>query len=299
MAVKEEVVRGRILLFVLLTLGCMAMAGEIFPSAFWGQGEAAADMVWLSPSGFARWQFSSLPLGCEGLTLELTARASGEAPEVIPVHLRVFTPSLPQGRAFRVELHKVGPGSYFGQLCLSRRDIGMGSSLSVRLVPCPLGVAIGVDRHSLSLRTGEPGSVIVAKREQEYAGWWAPAVQAAGSPQLPEADRAWEATYIAPGTYGGELGWKGPGFPPDGVDWFKVNLLPGQLVRITFQVQPEVPCTLRLCDPAGRPVAELRSGYELGLEYRVGERGPWLVCVALHEGQDELVHYSFSLEIRP
>lgn len=310
---KEAVVRGRILLGMVLIVGCMAAGEEVFPTAFWGSGNATGEAVWVSASGFARWEFLSLPMAYDHLVLKLTALAAGEDVPVIPVCLRIFTLSLREGRAFRLKLRKVSPGIYFGQLCLSKRDLKSGSQLAIRLTPYPTGVKLGLDRYSLTLRVdtgGVLGPTIAVRREQEYSGWLSPA----GGPQatllvrraaaaelsltLPETENMWEAVYIAPGTYAGELGWAGPGSPPDGADWFKVNLLPGQLVRVSFQAQAGVPCTLKLCDPAGNVVAELRAGSELALEYRVRERGPWLLGVTASD-HTHLVHYKFSLEIRP
>jgi len=305
-------VRGRILLGTVLIVGCMATAGEIFPTAFWGSGNATGQAVWVSSSGFAHWEFLSLPMAYDHLVLKLTTRAAGEDVPVIPVCLRISTLSLREGRVFRLELRKVSPGLYFGQLCLSRRDLDSGSQLAIRLIPYPRGVELGLDRHSLTLQVdrGASGPIIVVKQEREYSGWLSPTgrPQAAATVRrpavtgtsrvLPETERMWEATYVSPGTYAGELGWSGPGSSPDRTDWFKVNLLPGQLVRVSLQVQADVPCTLKLCDPAGNVVAELRTGCKLALEYRVEERGPWLLGVIVSD-HGHLVHYKLSLEIRP
>ena len=309
MVMKEAVVRGRILLGMVLIVGCMAAGEEIFPTAFWGNGNATGQAVWVSASGFAHWEFLSLPTAYHHLVLKLTTRAAGEDVPVIPVCLRIFTLSLREGRAFRLKLRKVSPGTYFGQLCLSRRDLKSGSQLAVRLTPYPVGVELGLDRHSLTLQL-DTDPTIAVRREQEYSGWLSPA----GGPQatpvvrrpaaaeptlaLPETEKMQDAVYIAPGTYAGELGWAGPGSPPDMADWFKVNLLPGQLVRVSLQAQAGVPCTLKLCAPAGNVVAELRAGNELALEYRVEERGPWLLGVIVSD-HSHPIHYKFSLEIRP
>lgn len=305
--------RGRILFGMVLIVGCMATAGEIFPTAFWGTGNATGEAVWVSSSGFAHWEFLSLPIAYDHLVLTLTTRAAGEDVPVIPVCLRVSTLSLREGRVFRLELRKVKSGLYFGQLCLSKRDLSSSSQLAIRLTPYPRGVELGLDRYSLTLRVdtgGVPGPIIAVTREQEYSGWLSPASRPQATPPvrraaaakpslaLPETEKMWEATYIAPGTYTGELGWAGPGSPPDGADWFKVNLFPGQLVRVSLQAPADVPCTLKLCDPAGNVVAELQTGCELALEYRVEERGPWLLGV-MSSDHAHLVRYTFSLEIRP
>lgn len=306
---KEAVVRGRILLGMVLIVGCMATAEEIFPTAFWGSGNATGEAVWVSASGFAHWEFLSLPMAYDHLVLKLTAQAAGEDVPVIPVCLRIFTLSLREGRAFHLKLRKVSPGIYFGQLCLSKRDLKSGSQLAIRLTLYPVGVELGLDRYSLTLQLDTSGPTVAVKREQEYSGWVSAggpqatalvrrAVAAEQSLPLPETEKMWEATYIAPGTYTGELGWAGPGSPPDGADWFKVNLLPGQLVRVSLQAQAGVQCTLKLCAPAGNVVAELRAGNELALEYRVEERGPWLLGVTLGDPA-RLIHYKLSLEIRP
>jgi len=321
---KEVWVRGLLAFMVALTLGITATAEWVYPEVFWGRGSPAGEGILLSQLGYVRWEFWGLPSTGEHLLLELSARAEGAGAE-LPLCLRIKTPGMNDWRTYRIYLQRVqvrGDASlYFGQVCLARRDLALGSQLSVRIDPFAPGMGIEFKRDSLRIKLGNGGTAarpITETWSEPFAGRLpSPAggpvsprstqppssqpsrlVATGKAPVLPETEKMREAAYIAPGKYTGELGWAGPGSLPDASDWFLINLLPGQTVSIDLTVDGDAACSLSLYDPQGEPVASIRAGREIGLQYKVDMRGGWYLCVASQD-HGRRFQYELLLEVRP
>jgi len=306
------------LVTLVLVIVCFGtLGGGFYPTDFWAAGEPRGEGVLVKEMGYARWDFSGLSDVGHQLVLQVALWAEGDR-EALPVCLRLATPGLGDWRLYRLELPRVGRGEfgwlYFGQLCVSRRDLALGSSLSVRLDPALPDVTMWVDRRSVALlSSGDPGVAVIAGiagvEEREYSGWFIPAAPRPSSApmeidptiplpipsrELPETERFREAVYLAPGTYRGEIGWPGPGV--DSSDWYKVNLRPGQTLRVSLSVADGGSCGLAIYDAWGERVASVRAGGQLALEYRVRERGPWYIQISCSK-LGQVVSYLLELKI--
>lgn len=287
------------------------------PSSFWAVGEAVESGMLVGEMGYARWDFMGISPSPQQLVLQLSIWAQGGGDE-LPVCLRLSTPALGDWRLYRLRLRRISRGTigwlYFGQLCISRRDLALGSSLSVRLDPAVPDVRLWVDRTSVALLTGEgDGPVISGVKVGEYAGWQAPTPPLAGVPrpinpsrpspstlppgeprQLPDTERFQDAAFLAPGLYRGEIGWPGPGV--DMNDWYKMNLRPGQTLRVALAVADGGRCGLAIYNARGERVASSKAGCELALEYLAETSGPWYLQISCPQ-LGQVVTYTLEIGI--
>lgn len=290
-----------------------AFAQGVTASGFWAIGDPVGRDIVVGELGYGRWDFQGLAGLGEQFVLQvaMVARNPGE---VLPVCLRLTTPALDDWRVYRLSLERISGtsarGVYFGQLCFSRRDLRLGSLLSVRLDLDTSAALIWANAQSVALLPGLAAPApLVRVREVEYGGWApspaAPARKAPPTPTapfplvrtLPETERPQQAAYIAPGTYTGTIGWPGPGAAPDSSDWFKINVRPGQRIRISLRAEARGHCGLALYDTNLQPVAVARAGGELAIEYLVEDPGPWLIQVTCRD-PGRMIDYTLTWEVR-
>ncbi|MBC7221088.1 hypothetical protein H5T55_06440 [Candidatus Bipolaricaulota bacterium] len=283
-----------------VVLGAAAVA-----EGFATTGQAYAGWYWISRGSQARWEFLSLPptsdpfLGLEAfLCLPV---GDGPLPAEIEIRFQIATGAGPGSRLYVARLGRTMTGEsyamYFGQVFLSRRELGLGSRLIVRLdgsqAEVPLGVHPGSVRVTLSttpaLASAAPAYDVVGS-----AGGACPAPTQPARTLSPSASPD-SAPFLAPGTYRGELGWGGPYTAPIGRGLYKINLHAGEIV--TVRIETESPCVLILRDPSGRKVGEVEGSSWLGLEYRAQVGGAWQVLISCWEGSS-LFPYTLTLSIR-
>ena len=297
-------------------IGTLVGAEGIQPTAFWGVGTPLAEGLKVPEMGYVRWDFHGLSDRGDHFVLQVAIWAKSEAP-TLPICLRLSTPALGDWRLFHLELNRMRHGTfgwlYFSQVSISRRDLGLGSSLWVRLDPAVSEVDMWVSRSSVVLQpsVAREAPVIAGVEEQGYAGS-VPQALAPVTPlekiapssgktstamlrELPETERIREAVFIAPGVYTGEIGWPGPGV--DMSDWYKVNVRPGQTIRVALAAADGGSCGLALYDSRGMGVASARAGCELALEYRAEERGPWYIQISC-SNLGTVIPYTLRVEIR-
>lgn len=282
-----------------------AVGGLGTEAAFLARGRMDGGGWYWAAEAYAQWQFFDLAWEGEHLLFALSLETRGwrtPPPPLLPVTLTFSSFGCP-ARTQSVSLQRVaehGPFvRYFGQVVLSRREVGFGSYLVVGL-RARAAAEVGVHAQALSLVRPVPGG----------SGVGGPLVPAVGSPAAPAPDAAdgappsWgirecrgpeEAPYLAPGPYWGELGWAGPGHDLDDRDWFRVILKPGQLVEL--RVQAPHPVLLRLLSPSGQEVGRVTGQGRLGLAYEARENGAHLVCLALAESAPRFA-YTVELAIR-
>lgn len=296
---KVAAVAGLIAVWGGAALGAAAVA-----DGFASTGQAYADWYWISGDSYARWEFATLPptsdpyLGLEAfLCLPI---ADLPLPAEIEVRLQIETGVGSAQRLYVVRLGRtVVEGHYslyFGQVFLSRRELGVGSRLIVRLEGSQAGVPLGVHASSIRVCVAGGTAAMVAVAAPVGGGGESPTV---GSPEpvpaLPVSTHPEAAPFLAPGTYRGELGWAGPYTVPLGRGVYRVTLRAGQI--LTVRVETESPCVLTLHDPTGRKVGEVEGGSWLGLEYRVPVGGAWQIVVACHSGRP-VFPYTLTVGIR-
>ncbi|MDD5452668.1 MAG: hypothetical protein PHZ21_00065 [Candidatus Bipolaricaulis sp.] len=287
-------------------------SGMVLPAeGFWTSGEGYADWYWLNPQCEARWDFLSLPAGGDShiaveafLCLSLP---NGSAPAEIEVRFEIGT-AAEKGRLWVARLQRIqwegGHALYFGQLFLPRREIGLGSRLTVRLGGSQAGIPLGVHPTSVRVSVGPGGDLapVLAAATPNGQGGGQDEVVAAGmaaeaapTRTLPDSSAADSAPFLAPGTYRGSLGWAGPYETLNGKGVYRVNLRAGEV--ITVRIETGSPCALHLLDPTGRKVGEIEGSSWLGLEYRAHVTGAWQIVIACL-GAGPRFPYTLSLGIR-
>ncbi|SQD92922.1 conserved protein of unknown function [Candidatus Bipolaricaulis anaerobius] len=291
--------------------GAMGYGMALPAEGFWTSGERYADWYWLNPQCGAQWDFLSLPTGGDShiaveafLCLSLP---NGSAPAEIEVRFQIGT-AAERGRLWVARLQRIqwegGHALYFGQLFLSRREIGLGSRLTVRLDGSQAGIPLGIHPTSVRISVGPGGglSPVLAAATPNGQGGGQDEVVAAGmatevSPTrtLPDSNAAESAPFLAPGTYRGSLGWAGPYATLNGKGVYRVNLRAGEI--ITVHIETGSPCALSLLDPSGRKVGEIEGSSWLGLEYRAHATGAWQIVLSCREAGSRFP-YTLSLEIR-
>lgn len=297
--------------------GWAVLGGTFYAEGFRTTGRGHGEWYWLSPQSHAVWEFFTLPanpepyVAIEAFVCLLHPR--GGLPGEIEVRFQIGTSTGCVSRTVVARLHCIQTSHesalYFGQAFLARRDVGLGSRLTVRLdggqSRLPVGVHSGSVRVSAGLGWGPgPGGGAVteagrgggldeirtARGPTGGAGEGQPTVRS-----LPDSEHAETAPFLAPGVYRGELGWPGPYAPVDGKAVYRVILRPGQIV--TVRLEPSADCVLVLLDPAGRKVAEVEGSSWLGLEYRAAVGGAWQVVIACREGRPRFP-YTLTVQIR-
>ncbi|MFH1609396.1 MAG: hypothetical protein ABID40_02045 [Candidatus Bipolaricaulota bacterium] len=298
--------------------GWAVLGGAFYAEGFRTTGRGYGDWYWLSAQAHAQWEFFTLPASPDPyVALEAflcLSQSNGSSPAEIEVRFQVTTTAGCGYRTYVARLNRVQANHesvlYFGQVFLARRDVGLGSRLTVRLdgaqSKLPLGVHSGSVRVSGGLG-GAPAPGLVAATEEagrggsldEVSGILGPTGGSVGNPQtvrsLPDSEHAETAPFLAPGVYRGELGWPGPYQPMDGKDLYRVNLRPGQIV--TVRLEASSGCTLYLLDPTGRKVGEVEGSSWLGLEYRADVAGAWQVLIVCREGGPRFP-YTLTLQIK-
>lgn len=307
--------KGTLLLMIALALGHLVGSGaRLYPNAFYTTGRMSGDWYWLeTPASYAQWEFHALPASLsEQVVLDVLACAAAQEGSV-PAEFAVVLTLTSGGRACwsgRVLLRRVqsaeGGAVYFGQLPVSRRELALGSQLIVRADGSPSGLRLGFHPGSLRVQ-GNLERRAVPGGQDPFAILWAtvdgmaggaggvladdppaPTVRPGTPAPIPlslhNTDRMEDAPFLAPGSYRGQLGWPGPYQPMNSRDWCRVNLRPGQVVRLTLEVGAGCPCSLHLFDPYGREVGSVTGGERMGLEYRADVGGAWYVLIACREG---------------
>jgi hypothetical protein len=293
-----------------------ALGAEVLPYSFMGTRSQPPEAVVLAGQGYAWWDFS-LPgdLGHHVL-IRIEVWALGSEPS-LKVCLAVRTPASRAWRPFCPTLKRLAAdfpgGIYFGELVISRRDFDLGSWLEVKLYPYSTAGTIRVGYRSVTLVTAGPageGSSATASYRQA-----APAVSCPVLPvkadwdgdgdgdgvsaiSLPETDSSWNATWVAPGLYRGVIGGYSTCRCHDTADWFKVNLQPGQTLKVALKVESGVSCGLALYDPRGHKVASVNPGRTVALEYWAGERGQWYIEVFTTKEPIAESRYELLVDIR-
>lgn len=299
---------------LILAWGWMIWGATLAAEGFWTTGQGYADWYWLDPRGHAQWEFINLPTGGDPhVAIEAFLCLSvpnGSAPSEIEVRFQIGTTSGFASRLWATRLNRIQANHdhamYFGQVFLPRREIGLGSRLTVRLDGAQGAILMGVHPNSVRVSVG-PGGTPVSKAVtvtangqggglEEVVG----AVAAAGSStsivrSLPPSDAANDAPFLSPGTYRGALGWVGPYDVPNGKGLYRVNLRAGEV--ITVRIETGSPCALYLLDPSGRKVGEVEGSSWLGLEYRAHTVGAWQVLIVCRESSPRF-SYTLTLNIR-
>lgn len=294
--------------------GCTFLAvcvGQIMGLAavFVAQGKLDSAGWFWSSEVHAQWQFFDLAWAGEQLVFAVTLETRGwvsPPPPALSVTL-TFSSFGCVPRSQVVSLPKVaerGPFvRYFGQVLLSRRDLGFGSYLVVNL-RVRVGAEVGVHAQTISpVQMWAPvGTVGGLGGPFVPAGPRGPQVSLAPPPSEPgkaaspkairECDEPEEAPWLSPGTYWGELGWPGPGQNVDSRDWFRANLNSGQILELRISTpRPVVVCLL---DPSGQEVGRLQGQGQLGLVYEASKRGAHYICVSI---VDSLPSFTYTMEL--
>jgi hypothetical protein len=294
--------------------GSVALGGAFYAEGFRTTGSGYEDWYWLSAQTHAQWEFLTLPASSDpyvALEAFLCLRApNGTAPGEIEVRFQFATAGGHTRRTHVARLTRIQANHesalYFGQVFLSRRELGIGSRLSVRLDGAQSRLSIGV--HPSSVRVsggpgGGPGLVAFTENGRgggpdEVSAILGGAGSLVGVPStvrsLPDSGSA-EAPFLAPGVYRGELGGPGAYHTVDMKDVYRVNLRVGQIV--TVRVEATSQCVLILLDPLGRKVGEIGGSASLGLEHRATVTGVWQILVLCWVGSPPLT-YTMTLHIR-
>lgn len=301
---------------LVISVFVLGAAEWIYPDAFWCTSRFDRGWYWLQDgSGYARWEFLSLPRS-EQIPLEVLvcAMADGELPPELAVKLSFAPVGSGIWTPFLLKLSRLQVGKneavYFGQLTLSRRSFNLGSALSVRAETAikeslgfgrHQGLQLGFRRDSLRLWDGgvfNPGPF------QEV---WVSILPASVTPRddarppsplvklLCETETMEDAHFLSPGRYRGELGWPGPGKPMDSRDWYRLNLQPGQMLRLSLTVSGNEECYLGLYNPRGGRVGEIRGNF-VELSYLADEPGGWYVRISCLRATG-IIHYELSVSI--
>lgn len=297
---KVAVVGGLVAAWWGVALGAAAVA-----EGFASTGQAYAGWYWISRGSQARWEFLSLPLTSDpflGLEAFLCLPvAAGPLPAEIEVRFQIETGAGPGSRLYVARLGRTMTGEsyamYFGQVFLSRRELGLGSRLIVRLDGSQAEVPLGVHPSSVRVTLSTAPALASAAPPTGGVGTAAAASSVPTQPArtLPGSASPDSAPFLAPGTYRGELGWSGPYTAPIGRGVYKVNLRAGEIV--TVRVETESVCVVSLCDPSGRKVGEVEGSTWLGLEYHAQVGGAWQILISCREGSS-LFPYTLTLSIR-
>jgi len=293
------------------TAGGATLAAEGFATT----GQGGAGWYWLHPQSHAQWEFFGLPSGSDPyIALEAflcLSLPNGSTPAEIEVRFLIGT-VVGQSSGLRVaRLSRIQSNAdyamYFGQVFIPRREIGLGSRLTVRLEGGPIGLPVGVHPHSVRLAMGSGGGAPMVSSsvlsgqggslEEVYGSGGAATPFAAAAPvrTLPDSAVINSAPFLTPGTYRGTLGWSGPYDTPTGMGLYRVNLRVDEVV--TLRVETTSPCLLVLVDPTGRKVGEIEGSSWLGLEYRATVGGAWQVHIICREGGPRFP-YTLTLGIR-
>ncbi len=298
---------------LVLVWGWLTWGATLAAEGFWTTGTGYADWYWLDSRCHAEWEFFTLPASGESSVVVeaflCLPTANGSPPAEITARFKIHTTSIPAGRLWVARLNRIQTTAdhamYFGQLFLPRREIGLGSRLTVRLDGEQAAIPIGV--HPGSVRVAvDPGRSVPALAAAVSndvggpleAGGPASAVPVHGSAALrtlPPSETVEAAPFLSPGTYRGTLGWTGPYEAPQGKGLYRVHLRAGEV--ITVRIETGSPCVLTLLDPNGRKVGEIAGSSWLGLEYRAHTSGAWQLLIACPSGGPRFT-YTLSLGIR-
>lgn len=296
--------RGKAIGFLALVLGFAGLASPFIAS----RAPDNSGLVWISgETGYAQWQFYDLSWEGQYLCLELFLHTRGwrvVPPSMLslPLRLSTFGASLTKNVALQRVGEKGEVVNYFGQLILARRELGLGSYLSVRISGGPSGVELGLSANSLRVfgeRTvyvglaGGAGGPVVFNPP-------VPSISAASSSFTPErtfreCEGMEDAPYVSPGRYRNELGWPGPGQAVDAKDWLRVNLNVGHVLELRVSVPK--PVSVQLLDANGREVGRISGAGELGLTFQAPIRASYCICVSITE-TSPLFTYVLDISIR-
>lgn len=299
---------------LILAWGWVTCGATLAAEGFWTTGHGYADWYWLDPRCHAEWEFLTLPVGGDShVAVEAfvcLSMPNGTSPPEMEVRFLITATSDPAARLWVARLSRIQANHdhamYFGQLFLSRREIGLGSRLTVRLDGAQAAVPVGVHASSVRVSVGpNVGSAPVLATtatggqggglEEVEGAVAAAAVAASLARTLPASDRADAAPFLSPGVYRGTLGWAGPHEMPNGRGLYRVNLRQGEV--ITVRLETSSPCALYLVDPSGRKVGEVEGSSWLGLEYRAAVSGAWQILITCRSGAPRFP-YTLSLGIR-
>ena len=282
--------RGKAIGLCMFVLGFGGFASTFFASC----PPDSSGVAWISPEkGYCQWQFYDLSWEGQYLCLELFLYTRGwrvPPPSFLSLTLRLSTFGTALTRT--LALQRIGERgeivSYFGQLILARRELGLGSYLSVRISGGPSGVELGLSASSLRVfgertfyvgASGGVGGPIVLNPPASSPA--APSSPLSPEKTFRECEGMADAPYVSPGRYKGELGWPGPGKSLDAKDWLRVNLNAGHILEV--RISTPTPVSVQLLDPAGREVGRISGAGELGLTFQASVRGAHYICVSIFE----------------
>ena len=296
--------RGKAIGLFVFVLGFGGFASTFFASC----PLDSSGVAWISPeAGYAQWQFYDLAWEGQYLCLEFFLCTRGwrvPPPSFLSLTLRLstFATALTKNIALQRIGEKGEVVSYFGQLILSRRELGLGSYLSVRVSGGPSGVELGLSSNSLRVfgeRTfyaesagGTGGPLVPAPSGSSVSR---PSSSPSSANTFRECQGMEDAPYVSPGRYQGELGWPGPGKTLDSKDWLRVNLNAGHILEL--RVNTPKPVSVQLLDPNGREVGRISGSGELGLTFQAAFRGTHYLCISIFESFPSFT-YVLDISIR-
>ncbi len=272
-------------------------ASWLYAGDFVCTGEAGDPWQWILAEGQqAQFSFDQLPRDVDVLVLDLTVcipRPGGDAQEIM-VRVRGLT-----GRwiSFRVPLqlaqsyptHPV----YTGQLLVSRRALGLGSTMHVALEQGHWRQAIGTHGGSVRLMTATAPS-----GEQD----WSPVPRVIQVVEHDDEDTqvTWEGVFDAAGrtapsvefARNGVLEARDHRVDPSDWDWYRLNLDTGKVLYVRVQLATGA-STLEVVDPYGRVTARVHGGTELHILYRPELPGNWYV--RLQPGTPQATPYTIMI----
>jgi len=295
---KLHLMRGAYAVIFGLAVGLVGTGATFFAS---GRADSQG-WTWLSDlAGPVRWQFFALPRESQWLSVEILMQTRDwrtPPPSSLPVTTRFSTFS--SSRTRRLLLQRVGKKggyvSYFGQVILARRELDLGSYLSVELLGWPAGVTIGVHEDSVRIRGeeiafaeftggGAGGPLAPLPSDPQPLSILSPNLQEQRAPSegrtIRECTGMEDAPYLSPGRYMGTLGWPGPGQALYSRDWFRVNLWPGYLLEVRINSPRAI--RLGILNPSGQEVGWVEGSGQVGIVYQALQAGTYWVCVSIAE----------------
>jgi len=294
---RKALVLG-LLLSATMTVG--SATSWLYAGDFVCTGETGEPWQWVLAEGQqARFRFDQLPRNVDVLVVDFTVcipNPGGDAQEIMVwiggLTGRWTSFRLPLQLAQSCPTHPV----YTGQLLVSRRALGLGSTMHVALRQGDWRQAIGAHGGSVRLmtatapsdeeeRTPIPEVIQVAEHDEEdILVTWEGTFDAAGR-TAPSVEFARNGVLEAPDHRVDPSNW----------DWYRVNLATGQTLHVTVQLA-EGASTLEVVDPSGRVAARVHGGTELEILYITELSGHWYV--RLQPGRPQPTAYEIVIRTR-
>lgn len=271
----------------LLVLGVLLLAGTVLVNAtswlyaeqFVCTGEGGDTWHWVAADGQqARFQFA-LPQRLDLVVLDVTVcipTPRVDDQEVI-VRVRGLTGRWTSFRVpVRLAQNSAAHPVYNGQLVISRRALGLGSTLHVALEQGLWSQSLGTHEGSVRLLTASPS----IDREPTRLPQVIQVIEHTNA----DTRLTWEGELRAAGEMGSSVGFSHNGVLeiPDhrldesDWDWFRINLTVGQVLHVRVELARGA-CTVDILAPDGRMAARLHGGTVLEITYVADKEGAWYV----------------------